>query len=86
MFNSKFLHLLILTLFPKGFEIISKEIRIYFFQINLELSALVMKHLKSCKNWFNDTTLVCMSTLSHAPRLRQACSNSEEGDLYHQSC
>lgn len=41
------MHLFTLTLFPKGFQRTSKGIKDLFFQINLELSALVMKHLES---------------------------------------
>lgn len=65
VFHSKFLHLFILTLFPEGFERTSKRIKDQFFQINLELTALVMKHLKSYKNCFNDNTLVCTRIMDY---------------------
>lgn len=57
-FYSAFMHLFILTLFPNGFERTSKGIKNVFFQINLELSALVMKYLESSNSWFSDNTRV----------------------------
>lgn len=45
VFNSKFMHLFILTLFPKELERTSKEIK-DFFQINLGFSALSNETLR----------------------------------------
>lgn len=46
IFNSKCTHLFthLLTLFPKEFERTSKGMEDLFFHINLEFSALIMKH------------------------------------------
>ena len=45
VFNSKFMHLFILTLFPKELERTSKEIK-DFFQINFVFSALSNETLR----------------------------------------
>lgn len=56
-FNSTFMHLFILTSSANRFERTSEEIKnIFFFKINLELSALAMKYLESSNSGFSDNT------------------------------